>query len=152
MVIIISFRHGINTLATGPFKLVIIKLKYDSEHLKMTSHNFVDYLAFSLPFKFQTSLRIYHCIAPLKEALNFLIFKFKTLQCPPVNWNTLGWIKSDKLNRIIQLPEETLLLKNFASWKNDLNLPGFYLCTIILAQNLKLINDVIKCLIKFLIH
>ncbi len=34
-----------------------------------------------------------------------------TIQCPPLNWITLGRIKSDNINRMIQLTEVTFCYK-----------------------------------------
>ena len=35
------------------------------------------------------------------------------IQCPPLNWITLGQIKSDNINRMIQLTEDTFLLLTY---------------------------------------
>ncbi len=35
-----------------------------------------------------------------------------TVQCPPLNWISLGRIKSDNINRMIQLTDVTFLLKS----------------------------------------
>ncbi len=40
------------------------------------------------------------------------------VQCPPLNWITSGRIKSDNINRMIQLTEVTFMLKNFTKMKN----------------------------------
>jgi hypothetical protein len=87
-------------------------------------YEWIGHSSLSLPMKIQktnfktTSIEVQKSTIELKKyfILFFIIYKchievFFEIQCPPLNWITLGRIKSDSLNRMIQLTEETLSQK-----------------------------------------